>query len=67
MALADLGHIYAVYRVLGSETFWDVGQWNDMIWGKAVGIAASETGLDVFPEVCTWTTEQILDQEFFPT
>ena len=42
-------------------------EWNDMIWGKAVGIAASETGLDVFPEVCTWTTEQILDQEFFPT
>lgn len=39
VALADLGHIYAVYRVLGSETFWDVGQWNDMIWG-GVGVSA---------------------------
>lgn len=39
VALADLGHIYAVYRVLGSETFWDVGQWNDMIWGS-VGVSA---------------------------
>lgn len=39
VALADLGHIYAVYRVLGHETFWDVGQWNDMIWGS-VGVSA---------------------------
>ncbi|MCB1660572.1 MAG: DUF29 domain-containing protein, partial [Pseudomonadales bacterium] len=41
-------------------------EWRDMIWGKAVGIAAHETGLDVFPEVCSWTTEQILDPEFLP-
>lgn len=35
VALADLGHIYAVYRVLEPEVFWDLGQWNDMMWGNA--------------------------------
>ncbi len=30
--------------------------------------AIQETGLDeaVFPESCTWTTEQILNQDFLP-
>ena len=41
-------------------------EWLEMVWGKARGIAASETGLDTFPESCTWTPEQILDQTFFP-
>ena len=40
--------------------------WLAKIWADAVAKAVDETGLDVFPEVCTWTTEQILDQEFFP-
>jgi len=37
VALADLGHIYAVYRVWGS-VFWDLGLWNDMMWGN-VGVS----------------------------
>ncbi len=41
-------------------------EWKDMVWGKAVGIAASETGLDLFPELCPWTLEQILDSSFLP-
>lgn len=41
-------------------------EWMAMVWGKARGIAASETGLDSFPESCIWTPEQILDQGFFP-
>jgi hypothetical protein len=41
-------------------------EWMDLIWGKAVSIAMDETGLDSFPENCTWTPEQILDQAFFP-
>lgn len=41
-------------------------EWHEMIWGRAVGIAANETGLDDFPESCPWTTEQILDQNFLP-
>jgi uncharacterized protein DUF29 len=30
--------------------------------------AADETGLDLekFPEVCPWTIEQILDEDFLP-
>ena len=27
---------------------------------------AEETGLGTLPEVCPWTVEQILSQEFFP-
>jgi hypothetical protein len=38
VALADLGHIYAVYRVWGTA-FWDLNQWNDMMWGN-VGVSA---------------------------
>ena len=41
-------------------------EWLEMVWGKARGVAANETGLDSFPESCPWTNEQILSQEFFP-
>lgn len=34
VAFADLGHIYAGYRTLGADVFWDVTQWNDMAWGN---------------------------------
>lgn len=39
VALADLGHIFAVYRVFGSNQFWEVSGWNDMTWGN-VGVSA---------------------------
>ena len=38
VALADLGHIFAVYRVVGSDTFWDISQWNAMMYGS-VGVS----------------------------
>jgi hypothetical protein len=41
-------------------------EWMDLVWGKAVSSATDETGLDSFPEICPWTPEQILSQEFFP-
>ena len=41
-------------------------EWRDLIWDKAVSIAADETGLDVFPESCPWTPELILAVDFFP-
>lgn len=37
-----------------------------LVWKKAVAQAVTETGLDVFPEVCPWPMEQTLDTEFFP-
>ena len=40
--------------------------WKAAVWSDAIAKAAEETGLDIFPEVCPWTFEQILDQNFFP-
>ncbi|KEF58441.1 uncharacterized protein A1O9_06367 [Exophiala aquamarina CBS 119918] len=34
IALGDLGHIYACYRTLETNIFWDITQWNDMAWGN---------------------------------
>ena len=41
-------------------------RWFDMVWSKALAQAASDTGLDVFPEICPWVTDEILGQEFWP-
>lgn len=41
-------------------------RWFDMVWAKALAQAVSETGLDVFPDVCPWTTGEILGDEFWP-
>lgn len=43
-------------------------EWWDDAWGDATTQASKETGIDVlkFPEICPWTPEQILDEEFFP-
>ena len=43
-------------------------EWWDDAWGDATTQAGKETGIDVlkFPEICPWTPEQILDEEFFP-
>lgn len=38
VAVADLGHCYATYRAVGSEYFFNIGGWNDMIWGN-VGVS----------------------------
>ncbi|TPW13369.1 MAG: hypothetical protein FD130_1581 [Halothiobacillaceae bacterium] len=40
--------------------------WLDVIWAKAVAQAVSETGLDLFPEECIWTNDQIMEANFFP-
>lgn len=34
IALGDLGHIYACYRTLENDVFWDFAQWNNMAWGN---------------------------------
>jgi hypothetical protein len=38
VAFADLGHIYSYFPALGSKVFWDVTQWNGMVWG-GVGVS----------------------------
>ena len=41
-------------------------EWVNIVWGKAVLIAINETGMDVFPESCPWTMEQVLSNDFWP-
>jgi hypothetical protein len=40
--------------------------WFAVVWSKAVAQAVQETGLDVFPDNCIWSIEQIRDPLFFP-
>lgn len=42
--------------------------WNFKVWADAVVKASDETSFNssIFPELCPWTPEQILDQDFFP-
>ena len=43
-------------------------EWIDDAWTDATILASKETGIELvkFPEVCPWTMEQVLDDEFFP-
>jgi hypothetical protein len=41
-------------------------RWFDVVWAKALAQAVSETGVDVFPEVCLWTVGEILEEGFWP-
>lgn len=40
--------------------------WLEGVWADAVARAVDETGLDLFPEDCPWTMEQVLSQAFLP-
>ncbi|KAK3307202.1 uncharacterized protein B0T15DRAFT_510502 [Chaetomium strumarium] len=40
VALADYGHMYATYRAVGEEVFFNTSLWNDMVWG---GVAVNAT------------------------
>ena len=40
--------------------------WLEVVWAKAVAQAVSETGLDVFPEDCPWSMDQIMDEKWKP-
>lgn len=36
-AIADVGHVYVTYAVMGGKAFFDLGNWNAMAWGN-VGV-----------------------------
>lgn len=38
-AIADIGHLYVTYIVMGQRDFFDVQGWNQMAWGN-IGITA---------------------------
>lgn len=40
--------------------------WLDVVWAKAVALATTETGLDIFPDNGIWDIEQVLAHEFYP-
>jgi hypothetical protein len=40
--------------------------WLDVIWSKAIALATTETGLDVYPENGIWQIQQVLSHEFYP-
>ncbi|KAM5344684.1 hypothetical protein ACJ41O_010546 [Fusarium nematophilum] len=48
VGLGDWGHIYAVYRGVGPEYFWDFAGWNDM--------TAGNVGVSAFLNVNRWLT-----------
>lgn len=41
-------------------------EWLEMVWGDAVYQAMQETGLDNFPEFCTWSVGEILSENWLP-
>jgi len=44
-----------------SDTRW----WSD-VWDEATALAAQETGLAAFAEVCPWSLDEILREDWFP-
>lgn len=40
--------------------------WMEVVWAKAVATATSETGLNLFPDTCSWPIDQLLTQGYYP-
>ncbi|OIX95196.1 hypothetical protein BFS14_15140 [Serratia fonticola] len=58
--------MYALKESPSLKTKLNDPEWMDVIWSKAVAVAANETGLDVFPEECVWGLSDILSTDFWP-
>ena len=41
-------------------------EWFDDAWGDAISITINETGIGNFPEICPWTIENILSENWLP-
>jgi len=54
-------------QVPSLRTKLDDTEWWEIIWGDAVYQASKETGLDNFPEMCTWSINNILSDSWLPT
>ncbi|CAA9891628.1 conserved hypothetical protein [Candidatus Methylobacter favarea] len=42
-------------------------EWLEDVWGDAISITINETGMGSFPEVCPWTNENILSEDWLPS
>ncbi len=40
--------------------------WHESLWADAVAKAIDDTGLDLFPDDCPWSVEQMLSPDFYP-
>jgi hypothetical protein len=40
--------------------------WLDGVWADAVAMAAEETGLDLFPDDCPWSVDQVPSPSHYP-
>ena len=57
---------YHLAEAPSSKTKLDDPRWFDVVSAKALAQAVSETGMDVFPEVCPWSADEVLGMEFWP-
>lgn len=59
---------YLLKEAPSLQTKFDDGQWVEIVWAKAKGIAESETGLDldVFPETLPWSVDDVLAENWLP-
>ncbi|MGR6773691.1 DUF29 domain-containing protein [Pectobacterium brasiliense] len=57
---------YALKESPSLKTKLNDPDWYDVIWSKAVAIAASETQLENLPDEQIWTVDEVLYSEFWP-
>lgn len=57
---------YALKESPSLKTKLNDPEWYEVIWSKAVAIAANETQLEHLPDDCIWTVEEVLSPEFWP-
>jgi hypothetical protein len=41
-------------------------EWIDLVWARALSLAAWETGLDCFPDACPWDLDEQVLGEWWP-
>jgi hypothetical protein len=42
-------------------------EWLEDVWGDAISLTITETGMDCFPETCPWTVENIVSEDWLPS
>ncbi|RLM24472.1 hypothetical protein BIY29_08700 [Brenneria alni] len=57
---------YALKESPSLKTKLNDPDWYDVIWSKAVAIAANETQLENLPDEQIWTVDEVLYSEFWP-
>jgi len=58
--LFSLQETPSLRTVLGST------EWIDLVWARALSLAAGETGLDCFPDPCPWDLDEQVLGEWWP-